>query len=433
MRLSRSTAVVFALAAVASTAAAQRAASCSRNQAVADLGYDGIDCTNCNISRDYMEFLAEPTISQVRRNGPADGKLRDGDVLVAVDGRLITTRSAWRYLANLRPDDPVRLTIRRNGVERDVSIVPDARCRDERYADQDASFTVRGGAIVMTPPGGGAATARASRDSDADADRSRDRDRDRDMDRRGADVTVFPPDPTPPSRARIATPDGPVRGRGFGRLSNSGVVVAGGVRPSSPAMGWIGIGLECDACRASSAGGESRWTFQEEPVLAEVVRGGPAWRAGLRPGDRLMSIDGHSITSPEGGRRWGNFRPSQEVALTIRRGTSMRTFSFEAEDRPGTNAVAAMPAPDTEMPSRLDLPDNRPAFPELRTNFPDNRPDLPDNRAPSSDRQPVRMSYDVGGSLVSVEGGRAETYFDRRTGELVIVGPDFTVRVKPKP
>lgn len=399
MRLARPAAIAVALAALASTAATQpRASSCGRDRAVADLGYDGIDCTNCVISRDYMEFLAEPTIGQIRRGGPADGRLRDGDVLVAVNGRLITTRSAWRYLATLSPDDAVRLTIRRNGMEREVTIVPEARCRDAggRSAHDDATFTVQGGQIVLSDPpraragaiGGGRGFGRGGASAGGDRDTME---------------TVF-------SRRgsygpfRIASPP------------RAGTVPGLNVRRPTWPTGWIGVGLECDACHSSAAAarnGDVRWTFDEEPVLAEVVRGGPAWRAGLRPGDRLLSIDGHSITTPEGGRRWGNFRSGQEISLTVRRSRSMRTFSFEAEDRPMEYAAtqSALP-PDTEAPVRLDLPDNR-------ATEPDGYPAL-------------RMSYDVGGSLVSINGRRAETYFDRRTGELVIVGPDFTVRVKPK-
>ena len=40
-------------------------------------------------------FVTEPEIGAVDPDGPSGGKLRAGDVLVAVDGWMITTRAGW--------------------------------------------------------------------------------------------------------------------------------------------------------------------------------------------------------------------------------------------------------------------------------------------------------------------------------------------------
>ena len=45
------------------------------------------------------------------------GKLHTGDILIAIDGVLITTRDGGRRLANLRPGVPITLRIRRDGKE----------------------------------------------------------------------------------------------------------------------------------------------------------------------------------------------------------------------------------------------------------------------------------------------------------------------------
>jgi S1-C subfamily serine protease len=86
-------------------------------------GWSSTDCGNCNIYGTYMEYLTEPTIRDIRRGGPGDGKLQESDVLVAVDGNLITTSDAWRRLRDTRPGDNVRLTVRRGGSEVTTTIV----------------------------------------------------------------------------------------------------------------------------------------------------------------------------------------------------------------------------------------------------------------------------------------------------------------------
>jgi hypothetical protein len=40
--------------------------------------------------------------------------------------------------------------------------------------------------------------------------------------------------------------------------------------------------------------------------------------------------------------------------------------------------------------------------------------------------------WDLDGATVELEGRATDVRFDRETGEIVIVGPDFTVRVKSK-
>lgn len=73
-------------------------------------------------------FSTEPILSEIAEDGPAAGRLEEGDVLTAVDGHLITTPEGGRRLANLRPGEPVTLRVRHNGAERDVEVVPVTGC-----------------------------------------------------------------------------------------------------------------------------------------------------------------------------------------------------------------------------------------------------------------------------------------------------------------
>ena len=101
-----------------------------------DLGFDQVQCVGgaCSLFRRSddggyeHELTVEPRLWEIRGGGPAAGILEEGDVLVAVEGRLITTREAGRRLANLEPGQPVELRLRRDGVERSVSITPVAGC-----------------------------------------------------------------------------------------------------------------------------------------------------------------------------------------------------------------------------------------------------------------------------------------------------------------
>ena len=100
-----------------------------------DLGFSGTECHDCSMSGKHVvgepdiEFSGEPILSGIRKGGPADGKLEERDALVAIDGQPITTRAAAIHLSWLKPEEPVHLTVRRNGVLTDVEITPAARCR----------------------------------------------------------------------------------------------------------------------------------------------------------------------------------------------------------------------------------------------------------------------------------------------------------------
>jgi S1-C subfamily serine protease len=106
-----------------------------------DIGITSLLCVSgsCGVNlqsgRGYThEFSTEPRIDGVRDGSPADGKLRDGDVITAIDGVLITTREGGRRLANLKPGVPVTLHIRRGGREMEVVLVPRLGCNMPRLA-----------------------------------------------------------------------------------------------------------------------------------------------------------------------------------------------------------------------------------------------------------------------------------------------------------
>lgn len=71
-------------------------------------------------------FTTEPRI--VRLRPPAADVLREGDVIVSVDGVPITTREGGRRLARPREDVPTTLGIRRGGRTFEVRVTPEPGC-----------------------------------------------------------------------------------------------------------------------------------------------------------------------------------------------------------------------------------------------------------------------------------------------------------------
>jgi hypothetical protein len=100
-----------------------------------DLGFTGLQCKGCSFGDPGIPglvdvlFATEPTLFGITRGGPADGKLEELDVLVALNGQLITTQAGALLYSRPTPGKPLRLTLRRAGALRDVEIVPAPRCR----------------------------------------------------------------------------------------------------------------------------------------------------------------------------------------------------------------------------------------------------------------------------------------------------------------
>lgn len=123
---------VFVLLALPSVVLAQER-SCPDGRAPAgDLGIRAVRCVgpsaSCSISVEGEDgvrrhvFAVEPIVDAVTASPAGADGLRRGDILVAIDGRLITTRDGGRYLANLPVDRSVTLVVRRDGKLRELKI-----------------------------------------------------------------------------------------------------------------------------------------------------------------------------------------------------------------------------------------------------------------------------------------------------------------------
>jgi membrane-associated protease RseP (regulator of RpoE activity) len=307
MRISRPFTPIAVLAGlmVSAAAAAQQPAPCAPGQVmITTLGINGIRCDNCTVfsSADpdevRWEFGSEPVIERDASGATGNARLLPGDVIVAIDGHLITTFEGGRRFARPDADRAAELRIRREGRELSVAIDPTTECRRSRRAGVP-------GADVPTPP------APRGRIADSPTPPARRPPLDS-VHIRGGRAAVFP-SPTPP------------------------------VMPSLLPAGWLGLSFRCTGCQVQLEGNSARtWTFPEPPTIVSVEGGSPAARAGLRRGDRIVSIDGLSLMSAAGGARFGSVSPGQSVLLGYERGSTTGTVVFKT----GTRALVGS-APDT--------------------------------------------------------------------------------------
>jgi len=345
-----------------SVAMAQETDACPVGQLeIGTIGIGELQCENCSfdthiladsgIGRRAWDFRSEPTIGRVVAGSPAAGRLRGGDVITAVDGQLITTREGGRRYGMLVPGRPVALRIRRDGQEHELTLTPVVECvRVSREA-----------AVAPSPP-------KAPRPA------------------------AVPRPSVPP--AREAPPAAPV----------PEARPAAAPRPAPPPRPWpstsaLGFSIQCSDCSLQRLRDPDRWvwSFSESPVVERVEPGSPADEAGLTAGEVLTQIDGHRLTSSEGGERFGALGKGDRIAVTYRRGSIERTVTLVAREAAGWG-LELVPRGDASV-----------AVAPV---------------APTAER----FSGSLGDVTVQVTGGRVSV--TRTDDEIVIQSSDVTVRIR---
>jgi hypothetical protein len=283
---------------------------CASNEAVGWLGISGFTCTNCVLSApghgEPALFSTEPRVLSVGQGSPAEDEIRPGDVLVSIDGMLITTHAGGVRFNNLKPGDNATVEVRRNGelLRFRLEDLP-AICRtDPRLPGSNLR------------PGEYANAARVGVGARAGG-----------MGGRVATTAPMPRSPTPPPGA----PDQPTR-----------------MIPRTRSLftmprATFGFGITCSTCSSHvDPDGSMTWDFERPPEVYSVETNSEAYRAGIRRDDVILSIDGHDITTPEGGRRFGAVEPGQRVMFRLRRGSAVlnRTVVAQRPARPDLAVVA---------------------------------------------------------------------------------------------
>ena len=109
------------------------------------------------------------------------------------------------------------------------------------------------------------------------------------------------------------------------------VVAGGGTTINSTSAGYLGITqLRCDCTLRVDPDEKLRFfSFRSDPVIVSVERGGPADGV-IQSGDVVTHIDGHSLRTIEGARRFATVQPAQQVELTIARSGRSSKVSLTA-------------------------------------------------------------------------------------------------------
>lgn len=317
-------------------------------------GYLGVTNVRCNCTfrtdddgnRDFS-FRSNPVVLGVYQGSPADGSLERGDTITAIDGVSLITPDGGRRFANIRPGQRLTLNVSRGRAHmtllfRAVSVgrgtyTPEASEGTWSYdfpappalpalpaipANPAIPALPAVPAIPSTPtPGAVVWSSRAPRALSGRLERV-----------------------TPPPASAPMTPMAPL-------APIPEIAPVPPVPPMPPdvpsPLGWYGFSIRCNECGWSlSRGDESPvWESVSPPELSMVAKEGPAGRAGLLAGDRVTEIDGVSILSPRGARKFGAVRPGQSVRLTVLRDGKSLTRQLTLATRPEVRAAIAAAAP----------------------------------------------------------------------------------------
>jgi hypothetical protein len=310
------------------------ATSTAWSTSISYLGIENIRC-NCTVragsDRDRLFiFRSEPVVTGVIPGSAGDGILFRGDTIMTIDGHSLLTAEGARRFATIEPGDDVNLLVKRRGNLLKLSLEASTSGRGRGYTSISPEAPTP--STPEAPPGFSAVweypptTPRPPRPPTAVAPGA--------VGRGGYSVAVT----TPASPAAIAAPAVPP------------------IPPSPAPLGWFGFSIRCTNCGWSTSGEPGAlpvWESEETPELSMVSAESPAGRAGFRAGDRITHIDGLSILTTAGARRFGAVRPGQRVRLTVLRNGVSMTRELTLATRPEVRAAIAAAAPRTPPPPSM--------------------------------------------------------------------------------
>jgi hypothetical protein len=110
--------------------------ACPTGASAPYFGWKSTECGNCAVYGSYLEYMTPPKVRDIESGGPADGRLRDNDVLLAVDGQAITAAPAWHLLRDARAGQKVRFRVGRGQDTVETTIVAAEHCVPVNRAEQ---------------------------------------------------------------------------------------------------------------------------------------------------------------------------------------------------------------------------------------------------------------------------------------------------------
>jgi Do/DeqQ family serine protease len=192
--------------------------------------------------------------------------------------------------------------------------------------------------------------------------------------------------------------------------------------------GWLGIAIQDVTDELASSFGVRE---REGVLVADVMKGGPAEAAGLRPGDVIVELSGVKIREvPDLQRRVAAVAPGQTVAIRVMRDQKPKRLDVRIAEMPADESVpvAADPEPDgfglqiealaPDTAERLGLPFSQGLLvTDVATGGPGDRAGL--RRGDiilEVDRQAVHDAPSLQKALAAVPGGRSVLVWVHRPG-----------------
>jgi len=224
-----------------------------------------------------FRFEDPPEVVKVYKDGPAADLLRNGDLVVAIDGLSITSEDAGWMLQHPIEGRTYKVTVRRGNDTHDVRVTA-----GKRSIERAGENTVE----VLTEDEDGTTHVVSYSLNEA------------------GNVT---------------------------RLSRRSI---GG---SSDSRSWFGMGIESDVMVVKKTDdGDPYYYFGSPPTVYSVDPAGPADRAGIRRGDELIKIDGLRLDEDPGGERWSVVKAGEGVELLVLRDGKIYALEVEADEHPST-------------------------------------------------------------------------------------------------
>jgi serine protease Do len=110
--------------------------------------------------------------------------------------------------------------------------------------------------------------------------------------------------------------------------------------------GWLGIAIQDTTDELAGSFGVKE---RQGVIVADVMKGGPADAAGLKPGDVIVELEGGSIKEvPELQRRVAGVAPGQVVGLTVIRDKKPVRLKVKVGEMPKDDATTPAEAEDEE-------------------------------------------------------------------------------------
>lgn len=275
------------------------------------IGVERFQCTggSCSVNRVQGDtyrhtFSVEPIVIQTRTRDSRGDDVMEGDVIVSVEGALITSREGGLRLGSLLIGEESDIQVRRKGRLVNLEVVPEPSCELPR-------LTVSSG-LPLLLAGELATGLRAQL-----------------VNQQLTAVRLQETQEEAVSRAAL--------------LGNYLTTLANRTELTPPVE--FGIELSCGDCawtRSGVAWGRNvaivshaadttrtplrrymRFVTDEFPVIRAVERDGPADVAGVQIGDIILTVAGMPITSREAGELLGEIEAGNPVTLELRRGNQI--------------------------------------------------------------------------------------------------------------